>query len=109
MPNQHQDGVSLRPLLKGEEQLSREAIYWHYPHYQNVGTPCSAMRKGDYKLLEFLEDGHLELYHLKTDIGETRNLVEQEPEKARILYDMLKHWRESVDAQMPRKNPNYKP
>src|SRR5262249_8424053 len=65
-PKQHVDGVSLVPLLKGAGKLDRAALYWHYPHYGNQGgPPGGAVRAGDWKLLEFFEDDHVELYNLK--------------------------------------------
>ncbi len=108
MPEQHCDGVSLVPLLKGEGALDREAIYWHYPHYGNQGgTPGCSLRAGDYKLIEFFEDGRLELYNLREDVSEERNLAPDEPERARELHDMLVRWRESVQARIPEPNPDW--
>jgi arylsulfatase A len=102
------DGVSLLPLLTQKGALQREAIYWHYPHYSNQGgPPAGAVRKGDYKLIEFYEDGRLELFNLKDDIGERRNLVRADPKKAAELHALLKRWRESVGAVMPAPNPGY--
>jgi arylsulfatase A-like enzyme len=102
------DGVSLMPLLTQKGTLKRDAIYWHYPHYSNQGgPPGGAIRKGDYKLIEFYEDGRLELFNLKNDIGERQNLARKEPRKAAELHTMLKRWRESVKAAMPTVNPAY--
>ena len=101
------DGVSLVPLLEQTGTLQREAIYWHYPHYSpQGGTPSGAVRVGDFKLIEFFEDGHLELYNLSEDLGETTNLVDDAPEMARKLHGMLVAWREQVEAKMPAPNPN---
>jgi arylsulfatase A len=109
-PGQHVDGVSLVPLLKGKKSLGREAIYWHYPHYGNQGgAPSGAVRTGDWKLIEWYEDGSLELYNLKDDIGEKNNIAGRMPGKAAELQGMLKAWRRSVDARMPTPNPDYKP
>jgi len=109
-PEQHLDGVSLLPLLKGESELEREAIYWHYPHYGNQGgTPGCSMRSGDYKLIEFFEDGRLELYNLKKDPSEEKDLAKDEPERAEKLKQMLAAWREEVVAKIPEPNPDYKP
>ena len=70
-PDLHCDGVSFAGLLRGEQELPREAIFWHYPHYGNQGgTPGSSLRAGDFKLIEFFEDGRLELYNLRLDIGD---------------------------------------
>jgi len=105
-PNQHVDGVSFVPLLKGKE-MTRGPIYWHYPHYGNQGgAPAGAVRDGDFKLIEWYEDGRLELYNLRDDIGEANNLAAAMPEKARELQKMLADWRKSAGAQMPtRKEP----
>ncbi|MFW5915820.1 MAG: sulfatase, partial [Planctomycetota bacterium] len=77
MPRQHCDGRSLVPLLKGEERLHREALYWHYPHY-HFSTPYAAVRSGDYKLIEYFEGRRVELYNLADDIGESNDLAEAE-------------------------------
>ena len=109
-PEQHRDGVSLVPLLKGTGTLNRKAIYWHYPHYHGSGCkPSGAVRAGDYKLVEWYEDGSVELYNLKNDISERRNLTAEMPEKAAELREMLHNWRKAMDARMPTPNPDYKP
>ena len=100
------DGVSLVPLLKQSGAIDREAIYWHYPHY-HITTPFGSVRKGDFKLIEYYEDGRTELYNLKRDIGETTDLAEDMPEKAEELGNMLHEWRISVGAQMMTPNPGY--
>jgi arylsulfatase A len=104
------DGVSLVPLLKQTDGLSRQALYWHYPHYSNQGgKPSGAVRCGDFKLIESFEDGRLELYNLGDDMGEQHDLAAQLPEKTKALHVLLEGWRKSVQAQMPTPNPNYKP
>ena len=108
-PAQHVDGVSLAPLLKQTGTIAREAIYWHYPHYGNQGgSPGGAVRCGDWKLIEFFEDGRLELYNLKDDLGEQRNLAKDQPEKVVQLQRMLQSWRAQVGARMPAPNPGRK-
>lgn len=110
MPEQHIDGASLVPLLAGTGEIEREAIFWHYPHYGNQGgTPYSAVRCGDYKLIEFFEDGRLELYNLAEDIGETRNIASSQPHTVSRLSQMLKDWRIEVGARIPLPNPDYVP
>ena len=106
LPNQHRDGVSLVPILRGKA-MNRGPIYWHYPHYGNQGgSPGSAVRDGDWKLIEWFEAGRgLELYNLKTDIGEQTNLAQTNPAKTRELHEKLQAWRKSVDARLPTKNP----
>jgi len=105
------DGVSLLPLLKDPKaKLKRDAIYWHYPHYHPGGaTPYGAVRAGDWKLVEFYEDDHVELYNLKDDVGEKDDLAKKMPDRAKELRDKLAVWRKTVGAQMPTPNPNYKP
>lgn len=108
-PEQHIDGISLVPLLKGKSTLSRDTLFWHYPHYGNQGgTPGAAVRSGDFKLIEFFEDNHLELYNLKTDIGETNNLASIMPDKTKQLHEKLRSWQQKVGAKMPSPNPNSK-
>jgi arylsulfatase A-like enzyme len=104
------DGVSLLPLLRGNGELKREALYWHYPHYSNQGgKPGGSVRRGASKLIEFYEDGRLELYNLKDDPGEKTDLAAKEPAETARLHKMLTAWRKAVDAQMPTKNPHYDP
>jgi arylsulfatase A-like enzyme len=104
------DGKSFVPLLKGDCDFTRGPVYWHYPHYGNQGgVPARAVRDGDWKLIEFMEDGILELYNLADDPREQRNLAKAEPERTARLKGMLDRWCESVGAQMPSPNPKYKP
>jgi arylsulfatase A-like enzyme len=103
------DGLSLVPLLKGGE-LKREALYWHYPHYANQGSrPGGAVRAGDYKLIEFYENGRRELYDLKKDVSESQNLVADKPEVAKELAANLDAWRQDVGAKMMTPNPDFIP
>jgi arylsulfatase A-like enzyme len=109
-PRQHCDGVSLMPLLKKTGRLHREAIYWHYPHYHPCGaTPYSAVRRGHWKLIEFFEDGRLELYNLKNDISEKNNLAGKMLRRTAELHRMLKAWRKETNTQLPTLNPDYDP
>jgi arylsulfatase A-like enzyme len=105
------DGVSLAPLLKdARARLGREAVYWHYPHYHSCGaTPYGAIRAGDWKLIEFYEDMRVELYNLEEDIGESKNLASQMPDRAGRLRRLLQQWRGRVGAQMPENNPDHQP
>lgn len=108
-PKQHQDGLSLKKLLDGTQTtLDRDAIYWHYPHYGNQGgSPASAMRSGDWKLIEWFEDNRIELYNLADDIGEQNNLAATNPQKAEALLNQLHEWHKKVGARMPTENPDY--
>ena len=115
MPKQI-DGVSIVPLLTQRGIFSRQAIYWHYPHYHSAGIgPCGAIRSGDYKLIEWFDeticgtDNRYELYNLKEDIGEKNDLSKKMPRKVKELKRMLADWRVKVDAQMLTPNSNYNP
>ncbi|MBN2594158.1 MAG: sulfatase [Sedimentisphaerales bacterium] len=100
--NSDMDGISLVPLLKNPgARLKREILYWHYPHYYPTTTPVGAIRQGKWKLLEYFEDNHIELYNLENDIGEQKNLAETMLEKAEELRKRLSEWRKAVNAQMP--------
>lgn len=104
------DGVSILPLLTKTGALAPRPLFWHYPHYHPGGsTTFSAVRDGDFRLVEFFEDSHLELYNLRDDLGEERDLSKTMPDKTRELHAMLKAWRDSVGAQFPKPNPQYDP
>ena len=106
-PEQHRDGVSLVPLLKGGE-LKRGPLFWHYPHYGNQGgAPSGAVRDGEWKLVEWYEDGSLELFNLRDDLAEKKNLAAENAGKAKELQGKLAAWRASVGAKMPTPNPNF--
>jgi len=104
IPEQHMDGLSLQPILKKEGGLDRETLYWHFPHYSSM---CDVIRYKDWKLIEPIGEGSLELYNLKNDIGEEQNLADINPEVVEKMRQMLARWRESVKAQMPEPNPEY--
>jgi arylsulfatase A len=102
-------GVSLVPLLRGES-IPPRPLFWHYPHYHPGGaTPYSAVRDGDWRLVEFFEDEHVELYNLNTDPEEQHDLAAAEPKKAAELRSELQAWRSHVGAQLPTPNPDYDP
>ena len=115
------DGQSLVPLLAQTQcRLERKALYWHFPAYlQSNGvvkgspfrtTPAGSIRMGDWKLIEFFEDGRKELYNLQDDVGETTNLASRHPGKADELYQALVAWRKEVDAPVPTElNPLWRP
>jgi len=102
LPDQHKDGRSFVPALKAEA-YDRGPIYWHFPHYSNHGyqSPNGAIRSGRYKLIEYYENGTVQLFDLEDDIGERKDLAKSKPEVARKLKKMLHDWRVEVDAKMP--------
>ena len=103
------DGVDFTPLLQNPDAtLKREALYFHYPHYYQTTTPVSALRKGDWKLLEYYEDNRLELFNLKQDPGETQDISTANPDLVRRLRMELDVWRKKVGAQLPEPNPDWK-
>jgi arylsulfatase A-like enzyme len=107
-PVTNADGLDLAPLLKDPtSKLARDALYFHYPHYYETTTPVSAVRAGDWKLLEYLEDNRIELFNLRDDPGERTDLAAKMPEKAAELGTLLHTWRASVGAAMPTPNPNF--
>jgi len=103
------DGKSFLPLLKGEtsEEIQKREIFWHYPHYYPTTTPVSAIREGNWKMLEYLGDERIELFDLSTDLGETKNLAEEMPEKAAELIKKLHAWQEETNAGEVTLNPNF--
>ena len=110
-PQQVLDGESLVKLFRDPAaQLQRDAIFQHFPGYLGSGpglwrtTPVSLVQMGDWKLMEYLEDGHLELYNLRTDLSEKKNLAKEMPDKAKELHARLLAWRKAINAPMPTPN-----
>jgi arylsulfatase A len=105
------DGVNLVPLLRGTGGVTRKELFWHYPHHQHYqlgGTmPYGALRSGDLKLIEFFNDMRAELYDIKNDIGEERDLAKERPKLVEELRTRLHGWRKEVGAQMPKPNPKH--
>lgn len=101
--------MSLVPLLKGDS-LARGPLFWHYPHYGNQGgAPGGVVRDGEWKLIEWYEDGALELYNLANDLEEKHNLAAANPAKLKELQAKLAAWRKDVGAIMPTPNPDFPP
>lgn len=110
MPEAHPDGVSFLPLLKGGAAPQREAMFWHYPHYGNQGgQPASAVRVGNWKLIQFFEDNHFELFDLSKDEAEKNDLAGKMPDKVAELRKRLEDWQKSVGARFPTPNSNWDP
>jgi len=105
------DGVSFSTILRDPAAvLPERALFWHYPHYSNQGgKPNGAIRRGDWKLIEYFENERLELFHVSDDISESKNLALEKPEVAASLRTELANWRKAVGAQMPAANPGYRP
>ncbi len=107
---QHLDGVSFVPLLKGESMQRGKPLFWHYPHYGNQGgRPYGAIREGDWKLIEWFEDGRLELYNIPQDLSEKNDLAGQQSDRVKQMHAKLIAWRKEVGALMPTPNPDFNP
>jgi arylsulfatase A len=111
VPKSQLDGASLVPLLSGKRLGESRPLFWHFPCYIGKSTPSSAVREGDYKLIEFFEDGgHVELYNLRKDPSESNNLASTEPAKASALASTLRTWQSTTQAAIPSQpNPAYDP
>ncbi|OAI56588.1 sulfatase [Verrucomicrobiaceae bacterium SCGC AG-212-N21] len=108
-PDQHRDGVSLKPALTGGA-LAARTLQWHYPHYGNQGgAPSGCIRDGDWKLIEWYEDDRAELFNIREDMGEKTDLASGMPDRVKELTAKLHTWRESVGGLMPKPNPNWSP
>lgn len=109
MPDVHNDGVSLVPILKRMRQSIERPLFWHYPHYHgSTWTPGASIRDGDWKLIEFYEYETSELYNLKNDPGEQQNLAKKHPQVAKELAAKLQRWQRKMNARMPLPNPDYR-
>jgi arylsulfatase A-like enzyme len=114
------DGVSLVPLFRGEvANLNQDgqlrSLFWHFPaylqSYQEItdeqrdplfrSRPCSVIRKGKWKLMQFFESGDLELYDLATDIGESENVASSNPQVVGPLMTELRSWQTATNAAIP--------
>ena len=108
LPEQHIDGISLKPILEGKEMKVERPLFWHYPHYGNQGgNPSSIIREGDWKLIHYWEDGSEELYNLAIDGSEQSNVIVENPEIAENLGKKLMDWLGEVGANMPTKDPEF--
>ena len=98
------DGESLLPVLTGEADLQRDALFWHYPNFafHRDNRLGSAIRMGDYKLIEFFDKNEVELYNLREDLGEKKNLAGVEAGRVEEMRKRLSRWREKSGARMPR-------
>lgn len=109
-PKQTLDGVSFLPVLQNTGEVERDAVFWHFPSYVGRGKPSSAIRMGDWKLIEQYEDRSLELYNLAEDVGESRNLANVNQAKSNELFARLTSWQKETSAAIPSpSNPNYDP
>jgi len=108
-PHQHMDGENLTPLLHKTETLSRDSLFWHFPHYNKHTSshPSSVIRKGHWKLIESFDPATVELYNLAEDLGETCDLAEVEVKRRDSLLRELAAWRQTVGAERMAPNPDF--
>jgi arylsulfatase A-like enzyme len=107
-PDQHVDGVSLMQHIKGGQDLERQSIFWHYPHYSNQGgCPAASMVHGKWKLIRYFEDDSYELFDLETDVSETQNLTGKKSENLNHLKRELNHWIHDIEAKIPEFNEGW--
>ena len=108
-PHQHMDGENLTPLLHKTETLSRDSLFWHFPHYNKHPSshPSSVIRKGHWKLIESFDPATVELYNLAEDLGETCDLAEVEVKRRDSLLRELAAWRQTVGAERMAPNPDF--
>lgn len=105
---QHIDGISLKPLLKGEKLNLNRPIYWHYPHYGNQGgEPTSVIQQNGWKLIHYWEDGHQELYKLPSTEQDSLNVISKYSEIATNLSDNLMFWLKNVNAKFPTEDSEF--
>jgi uncharacterized sulfatase len=103
------DGVSLLPLLRQTGGIQRDALFWHFPTSMWSRWPGGAIRRDNWKLIEFFEDDRVELYDLANDLGEANDVAAKHPEIVAALRGELHRWRRSIDARMPTANPDFDP
>ena len=103
------DGASLAPLLAGGEAPKRP-FFWHFPHYTNQGSqPEGALRDGDWKLIEYYEEGRVELFNLVQDPGEKNNLADREPARVEPMRARLAAWCKATGVQPNTPNTAFDP
>ena len=107
-PKSQLDGADLRPILRGPTAALQRPLFWHYPHYGNQGSaPGAAIRRGEWKLIEWFEDGKIELFNLRDDLAEQRDLAAEEPARVKELAARLHSWQQEVGAKIPARNEDY--
>jgi arylsulfatase A-like enzyme len=105
---QHKDGISLKPLLEGNNLDVNRPLYWHYPHYGNQGgEPASIIQKEGWKLIHYWEDGRQELFKLPSNESDNLNVISENIEIAKLLSENLMAWLKQVNAKYPVKDPEY--
>jgi arylsulfatase A-like enzyme len=108
-PKDHTDGRSWAGALRGAQPAMERTLFWHNPAPRPNSTAdwfSSALRDGNLKLVEFPETNRVELYDLTTDLGEAKNLAEQQPDNTKRLQQKLYRWQQEVGAAEPKTRRN---
>ena len=102
-PSNTPDGISLLPMLEGGAALQRDSLYFHYPNYafHKENRLGSAIRSGDFKLIKYYDNDSVELYNLREDISESRDIAQEMPNKASQLRSELEQWLQATGASQP--------
>jgi arylsulfatase A-like enzyme len=104
------DGSDISSLLLGTGSLPARQFKWHFPHYNNQGgRPAGAIRDGDWKYIKYYDTGDVELYNLRNDIGETKNLATADSQRAAEMGRQHEHWLTEINAQRNTPNPEFEP
>ena len=106
-PNQHQDGVNILSALYPPDETKSRTLVWHYPHYHGSSwRPGSAIRSGNWKLIEFYEDDKVELYNLAEDTSEQNDLSKTKPEIAKNLREQMHTYIKARGGKYPVRKQN---
>ncbi len=108
------DGVSYLPVLKSGAKLNRTAYFQYFPHGNAGKAPGVTVRSGDFKLIRWFETNakapeKYELYNLREDLSESKNLAENSPGKVKELDAMIDDFLKDTGATFPKPNPAYRP
>ncbi|WP_298763485.1 sulfatase [uncultured Polaribacter sp.] len=107
-PEQHKDGISLKPLLEGKEIDNNRPLFWHYPHYGNQGgEPSSIIQQNGWKLIHYWEDNRQELYRLPSTEHDKLNVSQKHPTIVKQLSSTLFSWLKEVNAKYPKKDKTF--
>ena len=101
------DGLNLLPLIKSKNNIKRQSLFWHFPHYRGKINPYSIIRNGDWKLIKRYDGKPFELFNLKNDLSEKNDLSQDMPEKVKELNEEIMIWLRKTNAKIPRANPDF--
>ena len=107
-PEQHIDGISLKPLLEGKDLNINRPLFWHYPHYGNQGgEPSSSIQLDGWKLIHYWEDGRKELFKLPSLENDDLNVIKTNAKLAHKMSEDLMRWLHTVNAKYPIIDPDF--